>query len=285
MPGTSNITDHCVHHWVLGSTSRGLIPAQCKKWARNERMATTMRRAGGLVPAAIVQRLNGVISPWVSESQECIRAPTLISFVVSCGTELHGLCNSINQGEVVVPFRDRREHNGTREDSNMFPRIEPLTVSLRRGTVGRQPNDPLYVAWSHLVNARAVPYLSTEPGRWVREFNSSARAALEAFNLHTEEADSLDSWLSTRASAESQGAMVVRQRGDHAKLRGRLEGLVAMTCRPQTNILGQVVLANEDAALIQLFLGLHHRRLGNLLREAGVMLEEEAIPVSARGIA
>lgn len=162
----------------------------------------------------------------------------------------------------------------------MLPRIEPLTVALRQSSMAPKPNDPLHVAWSHLVSARAVPYLSAAPGRWLREFNSSARAALEAFNLHSEEADSLDSCLSSWASDESLGAGVVRQRRDHAKLRGRLEALVATTCRPRNNILGQMVLANEDAALIQLFLGLHHRRLGNLLRAAGVMLEEEAIPVA-----
>lgn len=154
----------------------------------------------------------------------------------------------------------------------MFPKTQPLPVGLRPGT--RFNGDPLHAAWSHLAAARQVPYVSNEPARWLRGFNASARAALEAFNQHCAEAEASDSCLSLNESDGNLGARIRSQRDDHVRLHGRLEALVALSCRQERNTLGQLILTNEAAALIQLFLGLHHRRLGDLLRDAGLMPPE-----------
>lgn len=162
----------------------------------------------------------------------------------------------------------------------MLPKIEPLAICLRPGTPALATIDALYIAWANLSSAREVPFQAADPLRWLRAFHSHVRAALEAFERHSDEADAPDSYLAELVADDSLWESVTRQREDHGRLRRRLVELAEGTRHLATNALGQVVLANEEAAMLQLYLGLHHRRLSKLLGDRG-LVTAAGVPVLA----
>jgi hypothetical protein len=165
----------------------------------------------------------------------------------------------------------------------MNPRIEPLTVPLKRGAMSRQMQDHLYLAWASVSKARAVPYEAARPHEWLQSFHAAVEAALAAFEAHASDAESPGSRLVAWRASAALEPKVARQLDDHGRLRQRIHALVDSTRRQDANVLGQVVRANEDAALLELYLSLHHRRLCDLFADAGLISSGAAAAVVTGG--